>query len=192
MRHLILGGVAALLLAPAAHAADFKLDSSHAQIGFRVQHFGVSYLRGAFGEVTGSATHDDSGTSVNVSIQTKSLITSFPTRTEHALADNFLGAEENPEITFASTGTETKDGETWMTGDLTIRGNTHPVSFPVEILGPRPGPFGNTRMGLTGALTINRLEFGLPFDRNMEDGVPMVGHEVEIDFSVEFIQAKEG
>ena len=84
-----------------------------------------------------------------------------------------------------------KDGVLSVTGDLTIRGTSNEVTFPFSTLGPRPGPFGNTRYGVTGALEIDRLEFGVPFDRKMDDGVPMVGLAVEIDLSVEFIHKNE-
>jgi len=196
MRRLLIAGIVALLAVGSTtnlQAQSFKLDSSHAQVGFRVQHFGVSYLRGWFGDVTGTLefSEDPSEMSVEVVIQSASLSTSFPTRTEHALSDNFLGAEEFPEITFKSTRISKKDDTLIVTGDLTIRGTTKQVTFPFTTLGPRPGPFGNTRFGATGTLEIDRLEFGLPFNRNMEDGVPMVGVTVEIDLSVEFIQDKK-
>ena len=174
-------------------AQSFDLDSSHAQVGFTVQHFGVSYLRGWFGDVSGSLEYseDPSKMSVEIVIKTASLITSFPTRTEHAMSENFLGVEEAPEITFKSTSIAKKGDHMMVTGDLTIRGTTKEVVFPFTTLGPRPGPFGNTRFGVTGGLEINRLEYGVPFDRKMKDGVPMVGEKVEIDLSVEFVQKKD-
>ena len=196
MRSLIIVGIVAILAIGSAtniQAQSFQLDSSHAQVGFRVQHFGVSYLRGWFGDVTGTLefSENPSKMSVEVLIKSGSLITSFPTRTEHALSDNFLGAEEFPEITFKSTKIEKKNDTLVVTGDLTIRGTTKQVTFPFTTLGPRPGPFGNTRFGATGTLEIDRLEFGVPFNRNMEDGVPMVGVMVEIDLSVEFTHKKD-
>ena len=193
MRNLvvvILAAFFATTITPPAQAESFELDSSHAQVGFRVQHFGVSFLRGWFGDVTGSMNYSEKleEMSVEIVIQTSSLITSFPTRTEHALSENFLGAEEFAEIRFTSDKFTQKDDEVWVTGDLTIRGQAQKVSFPFTTLGPRQGPFGNIRLGVTGALEIDRIKAGIPFDRKMEDGTPLVGTTVEIDLSVEFIR----
>lgn len=190
----ILAAAALLVATPTlSSAAEYNLDSAHAQVGFRVQHFGVSFLRGWFGEITGDATYgeDLSEASVNVEIAVGSLDTSYPGRTDHALKEDILGAEAFPTMSFASTGFQEKDGQVWLMGDLTIKDQTHAVSTPVKILGPRVGPFGATRLGVTGEFTIDRHQYGVTFDRKQDDGTPLIGNDVTIDFSIEFTQVQD-
>lgn len=186
---VLLAATALLIATPTlASAADYRLDSSHAQVGFGVKHFDVAVLRGFFSEVTGEATFGEDLTeaSVRVEVKVASLATTHPGRTEHILKDDMLDAEAFPAMTFASTSFEEKDGEVWLLGDLTIRDQTHAIRTPVTIRGPRVGPFGATRVGLTGEFAIDRREFGVTYGRTFDDGTPAIANDVTIDFSIEF------
>ena len=77
-----------------------------------------------------------------------------------------------------------------IVGDLTIRGTTKEVMMPVEVAGPIQDPWGNTRMGVSGELTIDRMEFGLSYSDALETGGLVVGKEVKIQIDVELVQSK--
>lgn len=75
-------------------------------------------------------------------------------------------------------------GDKWIAeGGLTIRGVTNKVLFPVEISGPQKDPTGLTAVAVKGELTINRIEYGVPFDRKLPNGADFIGKEVKIEIN---------
>ena len=161
---------------PAANAAEtYVLDSGHSDVHFSSLHFGVAYLGGMFMEVSGSLELDPEDltkSSVQITMKTATLATTNQERTDAVLSQFFLDAPKYPEITFASTKLEESDGGLTLTGNLTICAVTKEVSFPFTMRGPRPDPFGVSRVGVEGKMTLNRQDFGVTFDRKMKDGTP--------------------
>ena len=174
-----------------AAAADpylYTIDTSHAEIGFKVRHFTVSYVRGKFNEFGGTIRYNpedlaDSG--VEVEIVGASIDTDNQDRDNHLRSPDFLEVESHPTLTFKSTKVETSDDGHTLTGDLTMRGVTKEVSFPFEMVGPITDPLGLQRIGVEGSLTIDRRDWGLEWSRAMETGGLFVGHEVKIELSAE-------
>ena len=177
---------------PAANATEtYVMDSGHSDIHFSSLHFGVTYLGGMFMEVSGSLDLDPEDlakSSVQITMKTATLVTTNQERTDAVLSQFFLNATKYPEITFTSTKVEKSDDGLTLTGNLTICGVTKEVTFPFTMRGPRPDPFGASRVGVEGKMTLNRQDFGVAFDRKMKDGTPLVGDEVSIMLSVEFVQ----
>ena len=93
-----------------------------------------------------------------------------------------------PEITFRSTSVE-QDGDVYnITGDLTIRDTTRPVTIPFEFTGLAKDPFGNVRAGFEGSTTINRKDWGISFNAALETGGVLVSEKVGLEFDISAIK----
>ena len=166
----------------------YTIDGGHTTIGFKVRHFTVSYVRGKFNTFEGQVRYnpeDLSDSGVEVKIDATSIDTDHEQRDEHLRSADFLDAENHPQLVFKSTKVEKGDDGFVLTGDLTMRGVTKEVSFPVEMTGPIKDPLGMMRMGVEGGLTIDRRDWGLEWSRAMETGGLFVGHEVKIELLAE-------
>ena len=98
--------------------------------------------------------------------------------------------ENNPELTFVSTEVERADETTWViTGDLTIKGVTKPVTIEFEQTGSARDPFGNLRVGFEGSAAINRKDWGLTWNAALETGGVLVSERVKLDFDISAIQS---
>ncbi|PZX12621.1 YceI family protein [Celeribacter halophilus] len=185
MKHLLLS-TALVLGATAASAEPVKyvLDPSHSQIVFNYEHLGYSTTTGMFSGFDGTIMFDEAApenSSVEVSFPTDSLYTGWAERTAHFLSEDFFGAEENPTISFKSTGIKvTDDDEGEITGDLTINGITKPVVIEAELTQKGDHPMMNKPwVGFDGELSVLRSDF------DMGQFAPYVSDEVEIEISIE-------
>ncbi|NYE95543.1 polyisoprenoid-binding protein YceI [Psychromicrobium silvestre] len=169
----------------------WTFDNSHSEIGFSVRHAGISKTRGKFTEATATATVGESlaDSSVQATIKAASFDSGDANRDGHVRGADFFDVEQFPELTFSSTSI-TAAGETYaLTGDLTIRGISHPVTFDIEFNGVAVDPFGATRAGFSGKTTISRKEFGLTWNAALEAGGVLVGDKVTITIEAEFTAA---
>jgi polyisoprenoid-binding protein YceI len=178
-----------LLNAEASAGDAYTIDPSHSHVGFAVKHFGVSHVRGRFDDVSGSIVYNDkdvSKSSVEITIATASIDTDHEKRDADLKGEQFLDVENHPHITFKSTRVEkTGDGEFNVVGNLTIRGVTKEASFPFSLVGPLKDPMGMTRLGAEASLKIDRQDYGVKFNKVMDNGGLLVGNTVKIDLSVE-------
>ena len=109
-------------------------------------------------------------------------------RDGHLRSEDFFHAEENKEITFVSTKVE-RDGDDWtITGDLTIKGETKPVTIDFESNGSARDPFGNLRVGFEGGTAINRKDWGLTWNAALETGGVLVSEKIKLEFDVSAIK----
>jgi polyisoprenoid-binding protein YceI len=172
-------------------SGDYALDAAHSRIGFSARHAMVTTVRGQFKQFEGQAhvdTADPSSSSVSVTIQTGSIDTGVADRDGHLRSADFFDAENNPEITFVSTDVA-RDGDVWaITGDLTIKGVTKPVTVEFEHSGSARDPFGNLRIGFEGGTTINRKDWGLGWNAALETGGVLVSEKVKLEFDISAIQ----
>jgi len=178
-----------------AEIQSFPIDPYHSQAIILVSHFGVSRMGGLLGGLTGTIEVDTEtmdSWSMSVTIPVASFISTHPPRTEAVKGELLLDAANHPEIHFGCQSVEKKGEEYLANGTMTIRGVAKDVSFPMVVRGPRPDPFGNQRIGLEGKLTVNRSDFGIPFDRKLPNGDPVLGDEVEIQFQVEALRGTKG
>ncbi|MCI0416202.1 YceI family protein [bacterium] len=173
-------------------AADtFAPDKDHSQVTFTTQHLVISKVSGRFKEFDAVVAYDPkdiSNSSLNGTIKTASLSTDNEKRDTHLKSPDFFDVQKYPEITFASKKTEKKGNEIWLTGDLTIRGVTKSISFPVTIVGPVKDPWGNSRLGVEASLKLNRQDFGVSWNSPLEGGGFVVGDEVVIKIDSELVQ----
>ncbi|HLK91641.1 MAG TPA: YceI family protein, partial [Polyangia bacterium] len=151
--------------APTAGARTWDIDTSHANAGFRVRHLMVSHVRGHLGPVSGSVLIDEvdpARSRVDISIDARGLDTREPKRDEHLRSADFFDVEHHPTVTFRSTRVEAPSGlggTLRVTGDLTIRGVTRPITLEVEALDAAiRDPWGNDRRGVNARARLNRKD----------------------------------
>jgi polyisoprenoid-binding protein YceI len=175
----------------AVAADEYKFDAAHTNIGFGVKHMVLSTVKGKFTDFEGQVMYDpnDIGkSSVSVTIRTASVETGNSKRDSDLRGKGFFTAEEYPTMKFESTKIEKKGDGYVAHGNLTIRGVTKKVELPFELAGPIEDPWGNTRIGVTGGLTINRKDYGLSYDNKIADGSLVVADEVDIMIEAEFVK----
>jgi polyisoprenoid-binding protein YceI len=174
--------------------SKYTIDASHTHAQFSVRHMMVSNVRGELTEVSGEAVIDDSDigrSSVNVTFKTASINSRDAKRDEHLRSPDFFDVEKFPTITFKSTKV-TRSGENLqVVGDLTIRGTTRSVTLNVEELTDAiTDPWGNQRRGARAAVTIDRKDFGLVWNAQLDKGGVAVGDKVSITVDAEFVAVK--
>jgi len=186
-------------VAPAAPTTSrtWDIDTSHATAGFKVRHLMLAHVRGHLGPVTGTVFIDEQDLSrsrVDVSIDARGIDSREPKRDDHLRSADFLDVANHPTVTFRSTRVDAPSGPTGdlrVTGDLTIRGVTRPVTLDVEALPPViQDPWGNTRRGVSARGRINRKDWGLKWNIALEAGGVTVGEEVGIEIEAEIVARK--
>lgn len=170
---------------------DYAIDATHTRLGFSARHAMVTTVRGAFQSFQGTAridAQDPSKSSVEIAIDVASIDSGVADRDAHLRSGDFFDVENYPQITFRSTAVE-RDGEEWaVTGDLTIKDVTRPLSITFEHTGSARDPFGNLRVGFEGATTVNRKDWGLTWNAALETGGVLVSEKVRLEFDVSAIR----
>ena len=173
---------------------DYVLDVAHSRLGFVARHAMVTKVRGAFNDFEGTAHLDGSDpakSSATVSIDVASVDTRQPQRDDHLRTNDFFDAATYPKITFVSTAVAKLDDETFrMTGDLTIKDVTKPVSIDFTYNGSATDPYGNQRVGFEGSTVINRKDFGVNFNAVLETGGVMVSEKITLEFEISAIKTQ--
>jgi polyisoprenoid-binding protein YceI len=170
---------------------DYTIDPAHTRLGFVARHAMVTKVRGQFHEFSGTArvdTANPAASKVDLAITAASVSTGNADRDGHLQSNDFFGAQDNPQITFSSTDVS-RDGATWtITGDLTIKGTTKPVTIDFDEVGSAQDPFGNTRVGFEGSTTVKRSDWGLSFNAALETGGVLVSEKITLEFDISAIK----
>jgi polyisoprenoid-binding protein YceI len=182
----------ALALAFAAASAraekeTFVLDKNHTQIGFKVRHF-VSKVGGHFAKFEGTIVLDRTKpeeSSVDLKIEATSIDTGVPNRDKHLNSADFFDTAKFPEITFKSTKIAVKGKDAYeVTGDLTMRGVTKPVTLAVAANGFTSDGRGGQKTGFDVTGKLNRKDFGVSWNATV-DQTTMLSDEVDLEITVE-------
>jgi polyisoprenoid-binding protein YceI len=186
---LLLGGTTPAA-APKPAPVTWQIDVAHSELTFRVRHL-VSKVSGTFGDWKGTVVADPanlSGGSVNVEIQTASIDTRNERRDTHLRSADFFDAPNHPTITFRSTRVQAqRNGALEVYGNLTIRGVTKPVVLDGRMLQVAGQP-GRRRIGFEASTTIDRMDYGVSWNRAAEGGGLTLGDDVEITIAVEAVE----
>ena len=177
---------------PTTLSGTYAIDPTHSRIGFVARHAMVTKVRGSFNEFEGSGyfdADDPAGSHLALTIQAASIDTRNADRDGHLRSNDFFDMETYPEITFVSTAVEQTDSDRFrVTGDLTIKGVTKPVTVGFEYTGTVVDPWGNTRIGFEGSTTVNRKDWGVNWNAALEAGRVLVSEKVTLEFEVSAIR----
>ena len=174
-----------LLGASKVFAADtYTVDPAHTSFGFTVKHMMISNVIGEFDKFDGQIVYsptDLANAKANITIDVDSINTRIDKRDAHLKSPDFFDAAKFPSISFVST----KFTVSSITGNLTIKGVTKQVTIPVTISGPVKTMMGKEAIGITGAVTINRQDYGLTWNKILDQGGVAVSDDVVINISIE-------
>jgi polyisoprenoid-binding protein YceI len=196
MRMAALSALFAFSVVPVvAHASEWQLDPTHTNVGFAVKHMMVTDVHGAFDTYQGTIEVDDKDVTkskINVDIDAASVNTKAQKRDDHLRSADFFDVQKFPKLTFTSTKiVEKKKDHLAVSGDLTIHGITKPVVLDVVLSDEWTDPKewgGNTHRGAKATTTINRKDFGLLWQKQLDKGGAVVGDLVTIEINAELLK----
>lgn len=181
---------------PTTATGTYAIDPAHSRIGFVARHAMVTKVRGSFNEFEGSGyfnAENPANSHLTLTIKAASIDTRNADRDGHLKSNDFFDMETYPEITFASTAVERLDDNNYLvTGDLTIKGVTKPVSVDFEYTGTAVDPYQNQRIGFEGSTTVNRKDWGVNWNAALETGGVLVSEKVTLEFEVSAIRTDAG
>jgi len=191
MKYLKLATLALLtaLMLPTAAFADvtaWAVDEAHTTVEFKVRHF-FTQVPGRFNDFSGTIHYDPedvSSSKVELTVQANSIYTNNDQRDTHLRSPDFFNVEKFPTLSFESTGVSGSGDDLQVTGNLTIHGVTKKVTVPVDFLGSMDTPMG-TKAGFATEFTIDRKDYGITWNRTLDQGGAILGDEVTIGINVE-------
>ncbi|HWO57868.1 MAG TPA: YceI family protein [bacterium] len=195
LKRLALIAVMVTGMAVSVQAENYVFDRAHSYIGFAVTHFGLSRVKGNFSDFNGTINYDPANPAksmVEVTVQAASIDTKAESRDKHLKSPDFFAVDSFPTLTFKSTSITPKNEKSFeVTGDLTMRGVTKPVTLNVELVGAMEDPMMGKRLGFTASGRINRQDFGVAWNKTLDAGGLVVSNEVDLVLEVEAVVPKE-
>jgi polyisoprenoid-binding protein YceI len=171
----------------------YAIDPSHSRIGFVARHAMVAKVRGSFNDFEGSGHFDleqPADSRLHITIQAKSIDTRNADRDGHLRSGDFFDMDQFPEITFASTSVDPAGDDRYqVSGDLTIKGVTNPVTVEFEYAGAAVDPYGTHRIGFEGRATVNRKDWGISFNAPLDSGGVLISEKITLEFEVSAVRA---
>ena len=178
-----------LAAAPLFAAETWAIDRSHSSINFRIRHM-MSNVSGSFDDFEGTITVDrenPGNDAVEFTIKTTSIDTGADGRDKHLRSADFFDVEKFPTITFKSTSIKPNGKKKDLfdvTGDFTMHGVTKQITLPVQLLGVMKTPRGDVA-GFEIETAINRKDFGVVWNRTLDEGGVLLGDDVKIAINLE-------
>jgi polyisoprenoid-binding protein YceI len=173
----------------------WRVDPTHSHIEFAVRHLMISTVKGSFAEVSGTLIGDESDldhASIELTIPVAGIDTHENQRDGHLRSADFFDSEHYPAITFRSTSIVRADSDKFtVTGNLTIRGVSKPITLTVHAGGRGRDPWGGERVGYSTTARINRKDFGLNWNQALETGGVLVGDQVTISVDLELVRTSD-
>jgi polyisoprenoid-binding protein YceI len=163
----------------------WHIDASHSEVGFTARHL-MSKVRGRFEKFEGTLV-TGAEPSATATIDLNSINTHEENRDAHLRSGDFFDVENSGPMTFTSTAVEEGGNGLLVTGDLSLKGVTLPVTLDVEFFGVETDPWGGTRIGFEGVTTISRKQWGIDFNIPMDGGRLLVGDKIDITIAVEAV-----
>lgn len=170
----------------------WTIDPSHSEIGFRVKHMMFTNVKGQFNEYEANIAFEDQLNDASFEFDAKinSINTNNNDRDNHLKSADFFDAEQFPSLKFKSKNVVENGKNLEITGDLTIKGITKPVTLKGDFSGLMKDPWGNNRVGLNLEGAINRKDFGLTYNAALETGGVLVGEEVKLNAELQLVEKK--
>ncbi|NRS87820.1 polyisoprenoid-binding protein YceI [Flavobacterium sp. 7E] len=172
--------------------ANWAIDPTHSEIGFKVKHMMFTNVSGKFNAFEASIENDEDhfeSSKISFSADVNSVDTNNLDRDNHLRSADFFDIENYSKLTFKATSIKKIDeGEYQITGDLSIKDFTKSIVLETEYSGLMKDPWGNTKIGLSISGKINRKEFGLTWNSALETGGVLVGEEIKLLAEIQFIK----
>jgi polyisoprenoid-binding protein YceI len=176
-------------------AIKWKIDPAHSEIQFKVKHLMITTVTGYFKtfdlEVDTETEDFTTSKRIEFTADIDSIDTNNAQRDAHLKSADFFDAESNKQLKFSGKKYEASGDDAKLTGDLTIRGITKPITLSVEFGGTVVDPWGQLKAGFTVSGKISRKEFGLSWGAVTEAGHVVVGDEIKVHAEVQLIRQKE-
>jgi len=170
----------------------WSIDPTHSEIGFKVKHMMFTNVSGKFDAFEATAeTEDDNFETAKISFSAaaESINTGNTDRDNHLKSGDFFDAAQHPKLEFSSTSFKKIDDENYeLHGNLSLHGETKPVTLNAEYGGIGKDPWGNTKAGFTLSGKFNRKDFGLTWNAALEAGGVLVSEEVRIHADVQLVK----
>ncbi len=170
----------------------WSIDKAHSEVQFKAKHLVISTVSGQFNEFdAGLELEGDDLESANAWFEAdvNSISTGVTDRDNHLKSADFFDGETYPKITFKSNEIRKRGDNMYeMTGDLTIRGITKPISLNVEYGGSMKDGYGNTKAGFEITGSLNRQDYGLKWNAVTEAGGVVVGDQIKLDLNIQMQQ----
>ena len=172
-----------LLAQAPATKETWVLDKPHSQAEFKVRYL-MTQVEGRFRDIDAVIEIDRANprnSTVEFTVQTRSIDTNEAKRDEHLRSPDFFEVDKYPTIMFKSTAVTPKSANEYeVTGDLTMHGVTKRVTVPVSFNGFGRDPRGAERAGFSIATTLDRKDYGITWNRVLDEGGLLLGDEVKI------------
>jgi polyisoprenoid-binding protein YceI len=179
-----------LLTLSSLYATDYKVDSSHSDVGFKVKHMMISSVKGSFEKFSGTFSFDEKKkhfSNINGVVEVASITTKDQKRDKHLKSTDFFNAEKYPKMIIKLI----KQSGNEASIELTIKDVTKTITMSIEeINGPIKDPWGNVRSAFELHGEINRKAFNIKFHKLLETGGLLVGDTIKLNIVIEGIQIK--
>lgn len=174
--------------------STWTIDTSHTDVTVAAKHMMVTTVRGKFADVAGEIEADPNDPTTargEVRIGVASLNTGSEFRDQHLRSADFFDVDQHPTATFRITDVRARGDEYDVTGELTIRGVTKPITMRAELLGFYTSMEGARRVGFAATARLNRRDWGLNWNVALESGGWLVGDEIKLTIDAVFEEARD-
>ena len=174
-------------------AGIYNFDRAHTYVGFRIKHFGLNEIPGAFRDFSGTINYDPKDvtkSSVEFSAKVTSIDTGIAARDNHLRTADFFEVEKFPDMSFKSTKVEKKGKNLLVTGDFTLKGVTKQIAIPFTMLGAIKDQRGNMHIGIAATTMLNRQDYGVKWSQKLDNGSLAVDDMVKVDLQIDAAMKK--
>ncbi|MFY9487069.1 MAG: YceI family protein [Solirubrobacterales bacterium] len=171
-----------------APAGSWSIDKVHSTVRFEVEHNSASTYRGSFSDIDASLDYGDDGAQIKGSVKVDSISIEDEQLRGHILSAEFFDAERYPTLDFVSKEFAVENGELVVSGDLTVRGETNPVTVRGTIGEPFTNLAGSTSIAVRLSTQIDRTQYGLDWQMQLPNGNEVLGNDVNVEVELELVQ----
>ncbi|MBN9682777.1 MULTISPECIES: YceI family protein [unclassified Corallococcus] len=173
---------------------SWNIDPAHSAVLFIARHMVVARVHGRFERVSGTLKADPQSPlqgEVDVRVEAASIYTGNPERDAHLRSPEFLDAEAAPLITFRASQSHATGGTAFqLQGELTLRRVTRPLLLEVRHLATTQDPWGQSRLLYSARTSLQRSDFGIQWNRALDNGGWLIGEKVDIELDIQATPAK--
>ena len=170
----------------------WTLDKIHSSASFAVKHMVVATFRGRFEDFDATLEVGEDGSTHLVGVvKADSIVVKDENLAAHLKSPDFFDTDNHPEIRYESRDVRLEGGELVVDGELTIKGNTHPVKGRGAIVGPHEDIAGNTKLGVNLETVVDRTQFGLEWNAPLPKGGFALENDVNLIVELELVKSEE-